>query len=311
MFRVGLVGCGGIGKTHMNNWKTIEGVSVEVVCDLNEEKAKAAGEQFNCRWTTDIADLGELDAVSVATPPQAHYSAVKKLLEAGYNVFSEKPLTLNVEEGKELDALAKAKNLKLGVGFKMRFEPVFVKARELLPEIGELMHISTTKLQAFNPRPEGAWVKKTGAMYELSIHDFDLLAFITGRKFEKILFSRLNHRLGWEADDGFTIAAEFEGGIVALLEGLYSDTCPFEYRDFCAVFSGTKGYMRVERPDRVVMHTGSTHHVVEVADDDKSAFYRELAHFKAVIEGKEELTLTAEKAINMTDLVESAKANNR
>ena len=54
---------------------------------------------------------------------------------------------------------------------------------QYLPQLGKLRTIVSTKEQPFNPRPEGAWVKATGAMYELSIHDFDLITFLTGSRY--------------------------------------------------------------------------------------------------------------------------------
>ncbi|MCQ2380159.1 MAG: Gfo/Idh/MocA family oxidoreductase, partial [Victivallaceae bacterium] len=179
MFKVGIVGCGGIGKAHARSWASIPDVKVVAVCDLNPDNAKACAELCGATPITDMNQLpADLDGVSVVTPPRAHYPVVKALLEKGYNVFSEKPLTTEVETGMELDALAKKQGKVLSVGFKMRYEPIFIKAKELLPQIGKLVSIVTTKEQMFNPRPEGAWVTKVGAMYELSIHDFDLISYI-------------------------------------------------------------------------------------------------------------------------------------
>lgn len=180
MFKVGVVGCGGIGMTHARTWNSLEGVQVSAVVDTNLEKAKAAAEACKCPCFSSVDELPEdLDAVSVVTPPASHFAIAKRLLERGFHVFCEKPLTMDVAEGELLEALAKRQKKELGVGFKMRFEPIFVEAKKHLPEIGTLRSIVTTKQQAFNPRPEGAWVKKVGAMYELSIHDFDLISFIT------------------------------------------------------------------------------------------------------------------------------------
>ncbi len=308
MFRVAIIGCGGIGNAHARSWKEIEGVEIAAVCDLNAERAKVAGETYGCPWYTDMKELPkDIDVVSVATHPQAHYPVVKPLLEQGYHVFCEKPLSTNVEECKELDALAKAKGVLLGVGFKMRYESINNEVKKYLPEIGKLVHISTTKIQAYRANPEAAWVTKTGASYELSIHDFDLITFITGMRPQKVLFSEMKHRFGWEADDGFAITVDYGDGVTALLEGMYAVDTTFCFRDFTMTFLGDKGYIRVERPDRIVVHTDA-YRVIEVAPYEKSAFVLELEHFKRAAEGKEENTLTAADAISATWLIEEAKA---
>ena len=308
MFRIAIVGCGGIGNAHGRSWKEIEGVEIAMVCDLNAERAQKTGETLGCPWCTDLKNLpADLDVVSVATQPQAHYPVVKPLLERGYNVFCEKPLTMNVDQCKELDALAKEKGVQLGVGFKMRYEAINNEVKKYLPEIGKLVHITSTKIQPYRPNPEAAWVKQTGASYELSIHDFDLISYITGLQPKKVLFSEMKHRFGWETDDAFAITVDYGDGVTGLLEGMYAVSTTFCYRDFTMTFLGDQGYIRVERPDRIIVHSDK-YRVEEVKDYEKTAFVLELEHFKRAVEGKEENTLTAEAATRATWLIEEAKA---
>ena len=133
MFKVGIVGCGGIGMAHARSWSAVDGVKVAAAVDLDPAKAKALADVCGAEPLTDIAQLpSDLDAVSVVTPPQAHYPVIKSLLERGFNVFSEKPLTTDVAQGEELVKLAEEKKCLLGVGFKMRYEPIFAEAKKLL-----------------------------------------------------------------------------------------------------------------------------------------------------------------------------------
>ena len=135
MFQVGIVGCGGIGMAHARSWSAIDGVRVAAAVDLDPAKAKAMAELCGAEPLTDLEQLPSgLDAVSVVTPPQAHYPVIRKLLERGFHVFSEKPLTTDVAQGEELVKLAESKKRLLGVGFKMRYEPIFREAKKLLPD---------------------------------------------------------------------------------------------------------------------------------------------------------------------------------
>lgn len=110
MFKVGIVGCGGIGMAHARSWSAVDGVKVAAAVDLDPAKAKALADVCGAEPLTDIAQLpSDLDAVSVVTPPQAHYPVIKSLLERGFNVFSEKPLTTDVAQGEELVKLAEEK----------------------------------------------------------------------------------------------------------------------------------------------------------------------------------------------------------
>jgi predicted dehydrogenase len=274
---------------------------------MNQEKAAAAAEACKCPYYLCADELPEdLDAVSVVTPPATHFAIAKQLLERGFHVFCEKPLTMDVAEGELLDALAKRQKKELGVGFKMRFEPVFVEAKKYLPEIGTLRSLVTTKQQAFNPRPEGAWVKKVGAMYELSIHDFDLISFISGIYPEKVLGATLRHTRGWEKEDAFAALVEYQQGVTATLQGMYCEKTTFCFRDLTLTFLGENGYMRVERPDRIILHTNDFR-VVEVPPAKTSSFALELEHFRQAVSGKVENTLRASDAVRMTWLIEEIR----
>ena len=307
-FRVAVVGCGGIGNAHCAAWCRLEDVELVAVCDLKEEKARAYAEKYHCQPVFDSKDLpADLDVVSVVTPPFAHYAVTKSLLERGLPVFCEKPLTMDVAQGEELVKIAAEKKLQLGVGFKMRFEPIFQEAKKLFPEIGTLRSIVTTKQQKFNPRPEGAWVTRTGAMYELSIHDFDLLSYITGKLPQKVLAAKVAHTRGWEKDDAFNAIVDYGDGVTASLQGMYCDDTIFCFRDLTITLLGEKGYMRIERPDRIAIHTDAFR-VVEIPKGTRNTFDIELEHFKNSVLGLEENPLKAESAVAMTRLIEDIRA---
>jgi len=311
MFKVGIVGCGGIGMAHARSWSAIPGVKIAGVADLDAEKAKAAADFCKCPFFTDMMNLpGDLDAVSVVTPPGVHYPVVKAMLKRGFHVFCEKPLTMDVRQGEELDRLAAETGKVLAVGFKMRYEPIFTEAKKYLPEVGTPRSIVTTKLQKFNTRPGGEWVTRVGAMYELSIHDFDLLSFLTGLFPERVISARLAHRRGWDREDAFSAMVEYGDGVTAMLQGMYCDEATFCFRDLTITLLGENGYMRIERPDRIVLHTREFR-VVEVPAAAKSAFVLELEHFRNAAEGKCENDLKAADAVRMTKLIEEIRSFDR
>ena len=312
MFKVAIVGCGGIGNAHAVNWSKIDDVKVVACCDLDIERAKKVAANCGAEAITDMNQLPkDLDCVSVVTPPGAHYPIVKAMLNKGYNVFSEKPLTLCVDQGEELDKLAQEKNLQLGVGFKMRFEPIFQAAKEYLPRIGKLVSICTTKEQAFHTDPAHAWVTKVGAMYELSIHDFDLISFICGLQPKEVIGAKVNFKRGWEKEDSFHALVNYGDGVTGLLQGLYCDETTFCFRDLTITFLGENGYMRVERPDRIVLHTDKFEVIPVDPASSAPAFQCELTHFKDACLGKCENTLKACDAVNMTRLIEEIREKGR
>jgi myo-inositol 2-dehydrogenase / D-chiro-inositol 1-dehydrogenase len=306
MLKIAVVGCGGIGMTHAKILKEIDDVIIEAFVDLDIDRAQKGVDMYNGKALNSIDKIPEgIDGVTVAAQPLAHYKITKSLLEKGFNVFCEKPLTMETETCEELDALAKKNNCILMVGFKMRYEPLFKKAKELLPQIGKLISLSSTKQQPYNSRPENNWFPKVGAMFELSVHDFDLIHWMAGIKPEKVLFSELSHRLGWEREDAFYVTVKYTGGVIGQLQGMYALENKFSYRDFSVTFLGEKGYLRVERPDRVILNIDE-YSVHEVDPKEVNAFSEELKHFCNVIQGKEENTLTAESGTNATFIADKA-----
>jgi predicted dehydrogenase len=191
----------------------------------------------------------------------------------------------------------------------MRYEPIFVKARELLREIGELRTVSSVKIQPYTSRGEHDWVPRTGAMRELSVHDFDLIHWIAGIQPVAVRHSVLEHRWGWEKDSSFMLTVEYSGAngpVLGQLQGMYSPDASFCYRDLTLTFVGSKGYMRVERPDRIALHL-DTFTVHEVDPGGVNAFAEELGHFCRVLRGEETNAMGPEYGVMTAKIIDGAE----
>src|SRR5262249_4538938 len=114
--RLGIIGCGGIAtSSHAPSLKQLEaaGECELVACaDVVPEAGSAMAQRFDVpRHFTDYHDLlamGELDGVTIATPPFVHKDATVAALHAGKHVLCEKPMAMNVAEAKEMLAAAEA-----------------------------------------------------------------------------------------------------------------------------------------------------------------------------------------------------------
>ena len=107
--------------------------------------------------------------------------------------------------------------------------------------------------------------------------------------------------------DSFSAMVDYGDGVTAMLQGMYCDHTTFCFRDLTITFLGENGYMRVERPDRIVMHTDE-YRVVEIGNAEKSAFVMELEHFRDAVLGRTENTLRASDAVRMTRLIEDIRS---
>ncbi|MDQ1301417.1 MAG: hypothetical protein QG637_1338, partial [Chloroflexota bacterium] len=99
IYKVGVVGVGGIARTHMPGWNASGITEVVAACDI----APAAVEKFGAEWkipnlTTQAADLfrnPDIDIIDVCTPNNYHAPLSIAALEAGKHVICEKPLAPN------------------------------------------------------------------------------------------------------------------------------------------------------------------------------------------------------------------------
>jgi predicted dehydrogenase len=254
---VAVVGLGPIGTSHVKALLGLgDAVRLECLVDVNEELRRAKSAEFGVRAVAGIAELPEdINVVSIATPPELHFRLAQVAMGRGFNVFCEKPLTLDVAEAEALAENARKWNLHLGVGFKMRYEPWFGKARELIGEIGPVYQVVTAKFQAFNGKP---WVPRTGAMQELSSHDFDLIHWIARVRPVAVEAAHLSYRRGWEKEDGFSLLVKYDNGMLGALSGWYGDSFKWDGRDNAFRFIGARGYLAIDRFERVVLHTDHT-----------------------------------------------------
>ncbi|NCO38969.1 MAG: hypothetical protein COZ06_02850 [Armatimonadetes bacterium CG_4_10_14_3_um_filter_66_18] len=303
MLHTAVIGVGPIGTTHLRALLEIEAVRVDCVVDANLDLAETKGREFGVQPFAALEDLpDELDFVTIATPPAAHCALVHAALARGFHVFCEKPLTLTLAETTELDAMACDADLHLGVGFKMRYEPWFTKAREVTGEIGDIRQVVTTKVQAFNGTP---WIPATGAMQELSSHDFDLIHWIAGTRPMRMVNAHLSYQRGWEAEDGFALLVEYDNGMLGSLNGCYNDRLRWNGRDSTMRFIGSNGYLSIDRGERVVLHTDETQ--VFPFETGPNTFRLELEAFARAVAGGETNYPDGRAAIDSMWVVEEAR----
>jgi predicted dehydrogenase len=136
MLKVAIVGCGKIADAHASQIQRIKGCEIVGVCDREPLMAKQLHERFPIkRWYDDLGRLlddARPDVVHITTPPQGHYDIARQCLEAGANVYVEKPFTLYAHETESLIALANARKLKITAGHDDQFTHVARRMRALV-----------------------------------------------------------------------------------------------------------------------------------------------------------------------------------
>jgi predicted dehydrogenase len=111
---VGVIGCGNISTQYLKLAPLFKGIEVRAVADVNMDSANLRAKEFGVKAQT-VKELLKNDDVQIVinlTVPAAHFKVSKQILESGKHVYSEKPMTLSLADGKELLKLANRKKLK-------------------------------------------------------------------------------------------------------------------------------------------------------------------------------------------------------
>ncbi len=166
--RAGVVGVGYYGSFHAEKYATLPGCELVAVADHNEGHLDKTCAEHEVEGFADHRELiGKVDVASVVVPARGHHQVARDFLEAGIHVLVEKPITSTVEEGRELIALAREKDLRLQVGHLERFNPAFVALPDSLRSPSYIESHRLTKWQNRNA--------DVSVVLDLMIHDIDLV----------------------------------------------------------------------------------------------------------------------------------------
>jgi predicted dehydrogenase len=135
--QVGLIGVGGRCRHLVQSFPKIPNVKITAVCDVwdaNLEAAKklAAPNAFATKHHEELLARKDVDAVLIATPDHWHVPITVDACKAGKDVYVEKPLTHDLEEGKAVIAAQNEHKRKVQVGVQQRSMPHIIKANEIL-----------------------------------------------------------------------------------------------------------------------------------------------------------------------------------
>lgn len=146
--KIGMVGLNSIGHSHAPTYKSDPLAELVAICDANRERAEAGAEKYGCKAYYNLDEMlanEPLDIVDVTTGGLEngswHYEPAMIAMEAGKHVLVEKPLSSEVEEAREMVALADATGCYLGCNLNHFFTPPAEKAKQYQQEgkLGELI----------------------------------------------------------------------------------------------------------------------------------------------------------------------------
>jgi predicted dehydrogenase len=171
--RAAVVGVGYLGRFHAEKYAAHPEADLVAVVDLDRERAAAVGGALGVPVLTDHRALrGRVDCASIVVPTQQHHAVAGDLVAAGIDVLVEKPLTMTIEQGKQLVEAAACAGRVLQVGHLERFNPAI---RALDGLLTQPRFIECHRLAPFTDRGTDVDV-----VLDLMIHDLDVIMSIVG-----------------------------------------------------------------------------------------------------------------------------------
>lgn len=220
--KTAIIGAGRWGQVMIDAWQKNPNVSIEAVCDLNEDQAKRVAGQYNIgKAYSDIAEMfqsTEIDAVGIATPDFAHRDPVVTSLEHGKHVLVQKPMATNVQDCQAMVKAQEASGAYLMVDFQHRWGIGHREAKIAVnsDSFGKPVHgrIRMSNKQSV-PLEMLSWSGQSNVLWFIGTHTLDLLRYILGAEPVRVFAASESNILrakGPETEDFFQSMIQFDNG---------------------------------------------------------------------------------------------------
>ena len=291
------IGVGGWGKNHSRVLSEFGVLSA--VCDANSERAEEFGKKYSVNFYDSFESLleqEEFDAALVCTPTFTHSDITTRLIENKKHVFVEKPMTYLSEDGQNLVALAKRNNVILTCGYIERFNPAVASVKDFIKsqKYGDLI-----RLEFYREHRMPQHIKDVGVIYDTSVHDIDTAMWLFDETPEIVfaIAGRINH----EHEDFATITLGFKDNRTATISSNW--ITPIRVRNFNAVCTEARIFSDfITQEIRI-----ETDNCTENPKNEKAEpLSLEIKNFIDAIEGKNDLVVKPEQAVNVTKVAEAA-----
>jgi len=272
--RVGVIGVGYVSENnYLPSLSRFDDVEIVGIMANHIERAQRAqrlcGAQNAVSSLVDLAGLG-LDGAFVLTPKAVHVEEIEFLLNAGIDVYSEKPMATTIKDAARMVELSRKTGRKLMIGFNRRYAPVCVKAKEYYTDIIPDVIIA----QKNRPATE------YHATLENAIHMVDLLRFYGGEVKDVNAISKFTDP-NYET---FTTAQLlFENGSSGIL---IADRSSGQWEETIEIHGGNRSAF-IKMPESVTIIDGQEKHTTELTPlamgwartEDRMGFSNAVRHF--------------------------------
>ena len=230
-YKAGVIGCGFIGKAHLDTFKGLANVDIQALADNNTGALKECSKMYAVDKTyTDYEEMLRkegLDIVSVCTPHYLHCEQTIAALEEGAHVICEKPMAMGLGEADAMLNAAEKASRELTVISPRRYSSYYRKAKEMIENgaVGDFKHIEggifSSLLTADNLPEGGDWFRDYrrsggGLLTYIGPHLFCISRFMAGDV--DWVFANVERNLGLEVEDWASSYIHFKSGVNAIID---------------------------------------------------------------------------------------------
>ena len=238
----------------------------------------------------------DFDAAFVCTPTITHAKIAEYLIENKKHVFIEKPMTYLSEDGQNLLEIAIKNNVVLTCGYIERFNPAGDTVKNFLKskKYGELI-----RLEFYREHRMPQHINDVGIIYDTSVHDIDT-AMRLFNDTPEVVFAR-SGKINHEHEDFATIMLGFKNNKIATISSNW--ITPTRVRNFNAVCTDARIFSDfIPQEIRIETDKGSENY----SGERKEPLSLEIKNFIDAIEGKNEIIVKPEHAVNVTKIAEAS-----
>jgi myo-inositol 2-dehydrogenase/D-chiro-inositol 1-dehydrogenase len=323
--RIGLVGVGRIGAFHAATLKGLPAVDQVVVADADPSRAELVAKDLGLEFGPDVDTLlaSRPDGFVIAAATSAHAELIAAGVAAGIPTFCEKPVAIDLAETKRVVELVEKAGVPVHIGFQRRFDHGYQTAAAQVRsgELGFVHHIRANTNDAFPPPAE--YIPTSGGFFrDCTVHDFDIIRFVTGREVVSAYATGANRGESFFGEYGDVDAAAalltLDDGTFVAVSGTRYNAAGHDVRmevlgSLGSIAVGLDEHTALRSVEEGVTFPGGQPHATFM-DRFRLAYAAELAAFTEVVAGAREVPCTvrdAYQAFRTADACELSRRENR
>jgi myo-inositol 2-dehydrogenase/D-chiro-inositol 1-dehydrogenase len=323
--RIGLVGVGRIGAFHAATLKGLPAVEQVVVADADASRAELVAKDLGLEFAPDVDALlaSGIDGFVIAAATSAHADLIAAGIAAEVPTFCEKPVAHDLANTQRVVAEVEASDVPVHIGFQRRFDLGYQAAQQQVRsgELGFIHHIRANTNDAFPPPQE--YIPTSGGFFrDCTVHDFDIIRFVTGREVVSVFATGANRGEAFFGQYGDVDAA---AALLTLDDSTFVSVSGTRYNaaghDVRMEVLGSLGSLAVGLDEHTALKSaeagvtfpGGEPHATFM-DRFRPAYVAELTAFTEVVAGTREVPCTvsdALQAFRIADACELSRHENR